>query len=240
MMTGRWDEALERAEQVPDADNKAGSDIIGLLVSIPVISVARGDIAGAEAVLENFEGYVRSRDVQEEASYACASASVFRARGRYQEALEAARRAVSGGLQVGYTGTVKVGFTQGIGAAFSLGDLDAVRGFVGMIDEMRPGLVTPFLRALADRSRARIAVLEGDGETVEQGFKAAIGLFRETGIPYWRSLSQLEYAEWLVAQGRPEEAAPAFTEARTTLDGLGAVSWSERLDKLETGVVVAG
>ena len=162
MMTGRWDEALERAAQVPDSQ-KGGTDIIGLLVSIPVITVARGDFDRAEQILEIFEGYGRSNDVQEAAAYACASASVLRARSRDEEALEAARRAVTGGLQVGYSTAAKIGFTQGIGAAFSLGDLDAVRGFIRTIDEMQPGIVTPFLRALADRSRARIAVLEDDG-----------------------------------------------------------------------------
>ena len=239
MMTGRWDEALERAAQVPDSE-KGGTDIVGLLVAIPVINVARGDVAAAERILELFDGYGRSSDVQEAAAYACAKASVLRAHGNHAEALAAARRAVSDGMQVGFTGTVKVGFTQGIGAAFSLGDLDAVRGFIGTLDELRPGLITPFLRALADRSRARIAVIEGDGVMAERTFKAAIGLFRETGIPYWRALSQLEYAEHLVAGRRSEDAAPMIQEARDSLDRLGASTWLERLDQLEAGVVTAG
>jgi tetratricopeptide (TPR) repeat protein len=239
LMLGRWDEALEFADQVPDSQ-KGGTDIIGLLVSIPVITVARGDIDRAERIVEIFEGYGRSSDVQEAAAYACASASVFRARSRDDEALDAARRAVSGGLQVGYTATAKIGFTQGIGAAFSLGDLDAVRALIGTIDEMTPGVEPPFLRALADRSRARIAVLEDDGETAERNFKAAIGLFREMEIPYWRALSQVEYGEWLVAQGRRDEAAPTLHEARDTLDRLGASRWLERLDQLETGSALTG
>ncbi len=239
MMTGRWDEALERAAQVPDSQ-KGGADIIGLLVSIPVISVARGDLAGAERILEIFDVYGSSRDVQEVAAYACARSSVLRARSRDQEALAAAREAVAGALQLGTTSAVKVGFTQGLGAAFSLGDLDAVRGFVGMIDDMKPGIVTPFLRALADRSRARIAALEDDPETAERNFKAAIGLFRETGIPYWRALSQVEFGEWLVTQSRREEAAPTLQEARDTLDRLGASTWLERLDRFQADPAATG
>jgi class 3 adenylate cyclase/tetratricopeptide (TPR) repeat protein len=239
MMTGRWDEALERAAQVPDSQ-KSGADIIGLLVSIPVIDVARGDVAGAEHILEIFDGYARSSDFQLVAAYECANASVLRAQGRHREALDAATRAVSVGRQVGYAGTVKVGFTQGIGAAFSLGDLDAVRGFVAMIDELRPGVVTPFLRALADRSRARLAVIDGDMETAEANFKAAIGLFRETGIPYWRALSQIEFAESLMAADRAEEASSLGQEARDTLDRLGASTWIERLDKLHLTDAPAG
>ena len=239
MMTGRWDEALERAAQVPDSE-KGGTDIIGLLVSIPVIAVARGDVDRAEQILEIFGRYGRSSDMQEVAAYDCATASVLRARSHDDEALESARRAVTGALELGYSGTAKIGFTQGIGAAFSLGDLDAVRGFVRTIDDMHPGVQTPFLRALADRSRARIAVLEDDGDTAERNFKAAIGLFRETGIPYWRALSQVEYGEWLGAHGRGDEAAPTLHEARDTLDRLGASRWLERLDQLETGSALTG
>ena len=236
MMTGRWDEALERAGEVPDSQ-KSGLDIMGLLVSIPVINVARGDIAGAERILEIFEGYGRSSDVQEVAAYACANASVLRAHDKYREALEMAGRAVSVAKQVGYTGTVKVGFTQGIGAAFSLGELDAVRGFIGEIDLIPPGIDVPFLRALADRTRARVAVIEGDEETAERHFKAAIGLFRETGIPYWRALSQIEFAEALVTAGRADDASSLAQEARDTLDWLGASTWLERLDKLQLSTV---
>ena len=142
--------------------------------------------------------------------------------------------------QVGYTGTIKVGFTQGIGAAFSLGDLDAVRGFVRADRRVQPGIELPFLRALADRTRARLAVIEGDEEAAERYFKAAIGLFRETGIPYWRALSQIEFAEALVAAGRADEASSLAQEARDTLDRLGASTWLERLDKLQLSPVPAG
>jgi tetratricopeptide (TPR) repeat protein len=239
MMTGRWDEALERAAQVPDQE-KAAADIIGLLVSIPVIHVARGDLAAAERVLEIFDGYGGSSDVQEVAAYACARASVLRAQGRYEEALAAARRAIVGARQLGYVGTLKVGFTQAIGAAFSLDDRPAVRQLVDAIDAMRPGHVTPFLRALADRSRARLQVLDGEDLTAERNFKAAIGMFRETGIPYWRALSQIEYAESLVGRGRNGEAESLLREARDTLDRLGASTWLERVDRIVAGAAANG
>jgi hypothetical protein len=235
MMTGRWDEASERAAQVPDVDSP-GADIIGLLVSMPVIRIARGDLEGAEEILEAFGGYRHSSDVQEAAAFACARASLLRGRGSDDEALVSAKAAVDGALHIGYTGTAKVAFTQAIGAAFSLGDLGAVRGLIATIDEMRPGEITPFLRALADRSRGRIAVLDGGGGEADRHFKSAIGLFRETGIPYWRALAQVEHAEWLTSQGRSEEAAPLVVEARQTLDRLGAIRWLERAERLSASV----
>ena len=40
----------------------------------------------------------------------------------------------------------------------------------------------------------------------------------------------LEHAEWLTANGRTDDAAPLFAEARETFERLGANPWVERLD----------
>ena len=53
---------------------------------------------------------------REAAAFACAHASVLRARSRDDEALVSARAAVDNALCMGYGGTMKVAFTQAIGA----------------------------------------------------------------------------------------------------------------------------
>ena len=83
-------------------------------------------------------------------------------------------------------------------------------------------------------------MVEGDEEAAHRNFKAAIGMFREIGVPYWRALSQIEFAEALVAAGRADEASSLADEARDTLDRLGASTWLERLDKLQLTSVPAG
>jgi tetratricopeptide (TPR) repeat protein len=231
LMTGRWDEALESAAKVPDSE-KAGPDIIGLLVSIPVIHIARGDIDAAEQIVHLFDRYGRSSDVQQTAAFACARASVLRARSRNEEAMASAREAVEGGLQLGTIATMKIGLTQGLAAAFALGDLVAVEQQIGIVDGMTPGMVTPFLRALADRWRARVVAARGGDAGVESAFKTSIGLFREMGVPYWRAITQVEYGEWLMSAGRFEDAKPAFEESRETFEYLSASARLEQLDRI--------
>jgi class 3 adenylate cyclase/tetratricopeptide (TPR) repeat protein len=232
LMLGRWDDAQERADEIPDS-KEPQSDIIGLLVSMPVIHLARGDVEAARRVLGLFEGYRQSSDVQEAAALSCARASLLRAEGRPKEALTAAREAILGGLQIGTPATVKIGYTQAMAAAFSMGDLDEVERLVAEIDGMKPGVNTPFLRALADRWRARATATRGSDERVEASFKAAAGLFRETGIPYWRALTQLEHGEWLIGQDRAGEAKPLLGEAREVFERLHAQPWLDRLDRLD-------
>jgi hypothetical protein len=48
--------------------------------------------------------------------------------------------------------------------------------------------------------------------------------------PDGRAQARLEHAEWLVAQGRAEEAEPLLAEARELFERLRAVPWLERLD----------
>jgi tetratricopeptide (TPR) repeat protein len=237
LMNGLWDEALDRAGEIPDSE-KAGADIVGVLVSMPVIHLARGDVEAARRILDLFEGYTHSSDVQEAAALSCARASLLRAEGRFQEALTAAREAIEGGLQIGTPATVKIGYSQAMAAAFSLGDQEEVERLVATIDGMKPGRITPFLRALADRWRARAAAARGSDDRIHASFKAAAGLFLETGIPYWRALTQLDHGEWLIGQGRPEEAAPLLDEARATFQRLKATAWLDRLEQLSPGVDV--
>ena len=78
---------------------------------------------------------------------------------------------------------------------------------------------------------ARLAVLRGETTGVDGGFGAAAEIFREVPSPYWLGVTLAEHGEWLVAQGRPDEAEPLFAEAREILEGLGAKPWLERLER---------
>jgi hypothetical protein len=70
---------------------------------------------------------------------------------------------------------------------------------------------------------------------VSRRFKAAAGLYREIGVPYFLAQTLTNHGEWLVEQGHPDEAGPLLTEAREIFDRLKARPWLERLDK--TGVL---
>ena len=80
------------------------------------------------------------------------------------------------------------------------------RGVVARIDSIPPGRRPPSLRAQSARFRARLAAARGAHEGVEQGFKTAAGIFREHGLTFPMEVTELEHGEWLVAQGRGDEA----------------------------------
>lgn len=49
---------------------------------------------------------------------------------------------------------------------------------------------------------------------------------------FWLALTQLEHAEWLVQQGRADEAEPLVVEAREVFERLEATPWIERADRV--------
>jgi len=69
------------------------------------------------------------------------------------------------------------------------------------------------------------------GDDPTAGFKTAIGMFREMSVPFWMAVTLLERGEWLVQQGRADEAEPVLAEVRTTFERLAARPWLERLEK---------
>lgn len=68
----------------------------------------------------------------------------------------------------------------------------------------------------------------------EQAFRAAAAEFREFGMPFWRAVTQLDHAEWL-AGGMAADGDPAalVADCRQAFEGLGAVPWLQRLERVE-------
>jgi hypothetical protein len=77
-----------------------------------------------------------------------------------------------------------------------------------------------------------MAEAQGDLGATRLGFKASAGLFREIGVPFWLAVTLLEHGEWLVSDGRAEDAAPLLTEARTIFERLDANPWLERIGRV--------
>ena len=63
--------------------------------------------------------------------------------------------------------------------------------------------------------RRLIAIARGETADVEANLKAAIGLYREFGLPFESGGTELELAELLVASNRAGEAADLLEDART-------------------------
>jgi hypothetical protein len=124
-------------------------------------------------------------------------------------------------------------FVTAVDAAYAMGDLADVDELLATVRSLPPGRRTPFLEAHASRLGARLSAARGSGGDVASAFKGSVGLFREMGIPFWMAVTLLEYAEWLVGQGRVDEATPSLTEAREIFERLGARPWLERLQRVD-------
>jgi tetratricopeptide (TPR) repeat protein len=224
-MLGRWDEAMTSAEELEQEVNEWDRS---QLIDSAHILVERGEVdaaadwVSAHAVFGNAgastlvlaENAVRAR--------------VLRAQRKPAEALAVAESVIEAPA-VGPTDTAyKSALVEGIEAAFELGDLTRAEALLGIPESLERGMVTPFLRAHAWRFRARLDAARERHEGVDERFRQATDLLREFGFAFYVAVAQLEHAEWLVAQGRGQEAAPLLAEARATFEELRARPWLER------------
>ena len=62
---------------------------------------------------------------------------------------------------------------------------------------------------------------------------------REFGFAFHLAVTQLEHAEWLIGQGRADEAQPLLEEACETFERLEATPWLERVDAAQSATPAA-
>jgi tetratricopeptide (TPR) repeat protein len=225
-LTGRWAEALGQVAELPEQEAAGG---YGLLPWLPQISVSQGSLTKAKELLSLLVRYETSLDLQERAEYAAAKAIVLHAEGSHANALAVGEEALQARGELGAGNqAVKAGFVWAVEAALALGNLAKAGELLAVIEQMPPGQRPPFLQAQAARLRARLAAVRGDRVGVEARFKAAAGMLRELGIPFWLAVTFLEHAEWLAKEGDGQQAEPLLTEARAIFERLGAQPWLER------------
>jgi tetratricopeptide (TPR) repeat protein len=221
---GRWDDAVALA-----AESTYGR--ARRLADLAEMEVARGDLEAAEA---RIEAALPDRDAGLEwrTSHETARARLLRARGRPAEALAACSEIVDARVELGWMAVVKFGLVEAIEAAMAADDLDAAERLVSIVETLKPGELTPFLRANGRRFRALLDVRREVGKGADERFRAAALEFRDLATPFWLAMTLLEHAEWLAREGRTDDAAPVLAEAREIFERLGARPWLERADRL--------
>jgi tetratricopeptide (TPR) repeat protein len=224
-LLGRWDEAIAIATE--EEPLVAGEAARASMLCIALIRCEQADLGAARDFLTTLDS--NSENAQTRAGYAGVEARLLRAEGLPAEALEAAERALAtrGELPMNDT-SVKAGLVEAIEAALALPNLDKAEELLAIADSLDPGDRTPFLQANAARLHARLDAARGEHEHVEERFRSAAGLFREFGLVFHLAVTQLEHGEWLVAQGRADEAHPLLAEAHETFERLQATPWLER------------
>jgi hypothetical protein len=196
------------------------------------IHLRRGELVRAQELLARFEEIGRSNDVQTHGAVFGGTSAVRFAEGRLRECLAAAERAIEGRLTLGLgSQDVKQGYRHGIEAALALGEAEAADRLLRIVEEAPVGLRPPYLAAIAQRFRARLA---GDGPEADRLFAGAAAQFAAIEVPFEEAVVLLEHAEWLARIGRPAESEPLLAQARETFERLGAVPWLERATAAST------
>ena len=225
-MLGRWDEAVARAAELPA--EFVGTDIVtaSVLTGVLEIHIRRGELVVAQELLGRFGDIARSEDVQMHGAVFAATSAVRLAEGRTREALAAAEHAIEGRHTLGLgSQDVKQGYRNGLEAALILGDLDTAERLLRVVEEAPIGLRPPYLAALGQRYRARLA---GDAPEADRLFAAAAVGFAAIDVAFDEAVVQLEHGEWLGRIGRPAEAEQLLSRAGDTFERLRATPWLER------------
>jgi len=239
---GRWDDAAARAQEI-EQEPVEGESVwdLNIHANMAQICAWRGDLVDARRYLARLAPMKGSDALELRLGYAAVSALVLHAEGDDTGALHVAEPALEQGAPLGgaMNANVRVALVQALEAAFALADGEAMERFLGVLEQVQPGRSTPSLRAHGARGVARLAILRGEATGVDAGFEAAAEIFREVPSPYWLGVTLAEHGEWLVTQGRPDEAAPLLAEAREVFDRLGARPWLERLERTAASEVHA-
>jgi class 3 adenylate cyclase/tetratricopeptide (TPR) repeat protein len=230
---GRWEEAL--AVVTDERPLAADEGVKGQLLFAGLILCERGLLEETRALLAEADALRSSDNPQVKATYAAVEARLLRAQGRHSEAVSCAEQSVAmlSEGEVAVTSTeLKISLIEAIEAALAIPDLDKAEDLLSIPEALSPGELTPLLHAHAIRLRARLDAARGSHEKVEQGFRSAMGVFREFDMNFHLAVCQVEYAEWLVDQDRSQDAEPSLAEAMGTFERLEATLWDERAAKL--------
>jgi tetratricopeptide (TPR) repeat protein len=228
-LVGQWDEALTiAAEEEPLV---ASGHARFALLDVARIHCERGHLEPAGALLAPAEMMRDSANPQYRTGFAGVEARLLRAHGQPAQALAAAERALAGLGELAITdAAMKAALVEAIEAALALPDLDKADQLLAIPEALDPGQLTPFLQAHTLRLRARLDAARGSHDQIDEHFRTATALYREFGLTFHQAISQLEHAEWLLGQGRADEADPLLAEARETFERLEANPWLERVD----------
>jgi class 3 adenylate cyclase/tetratricopeptide (TPR) repeat protein len=229
---GRWDEALARGAEVEHLQSSrwARSELVGLAE----ILCERGEISAAETLLAG-ETWLRDAENPElQTSFAATEARLLLARGRVAEAFATAERGLAHRAELGIS-KVKACLVIALEATLELNDLARADELLSLIDSLPPGDITPSLEGQRARFHARVFARRGEQERVERSFRIAARVLADHDLVFHRAKVQLEHAEWLVEQGRSDDAHSLFTRARETFEELRATPWVERADAALAG-----
>ena len=230
---GRWGELEQLAAELPEEASRGGSALVFQLPSsVALIAYHRGELSSTARLMKDWAALEPSADKSLEGCRIWAQALTATAEGRRGDVIALARSRIESPAN---TGDLEAHLDLASEAAT---DLDSARMLGELLDLAEAADVPkpPSTVAQHARLRAKVAALCGD-DTPE--FGRAVALLRESDSRVQLAKTLVEQAEWLVAQGRAEEAASGLEEARRLFEPLRAQPWLERLERAEQALGVA-
>jgi len=228
-LAGSWEEALAQADDAEDLSSTTFSQ--SSLLDLVLLHCERGEVDSARELLDRSASVGKSDNPEIAAVYSIYEARVLRAEGKTREALLTAERAwVTVDQFARASWPAKFGVIEMFETALDAGDTARAEEVIAFLDRLQPGELTPGLRAIRARFRARLGT--GDETDIQANFEEAERLFANIGMVWFLAATRLEHVEWLAAQGRTEEAGALLDEARETFARVGAAPWLERADRV--------
>ena len=231
-VAGRWNEALQRAMEMPDPAELGSQRIILAAVALQgLIHLQRGDTAAARHILEACSALRDSSDIQDRSAYNALQAALLNADRRPAEAYELGRAAFDAVAEMGPSEGIVEGFLAAAEGALAMGRLDHLEDLLSRYRVLRRVDTTPYQRTHARRLEARLAAARGDDAAAAAAFSEAEQGFRELRAEFGLASTLVEHGEWLVDVGEVAAATRLLDEARPLLTELGATPWLQRIDQ---------
>ncbi|MGZ4144318.1 MAG: AAA family ATPase [Actinomycetota bacterium] len=233
VLLGHWDQALDWASQARESGAELGPQWSMMnLLDLTWIHAARGELDKAHELLRSFEAMRHAEDPQRQVIFVLDEAIVLAAEGRHKEALEAVTRVFPAAVGLGSTSSnLKLALQAALEAATALRDDKKIEELLGFIEHLRPGEITPFLRAIGARFGAHLAALRGDAETPSGSFTTAESILRDLQLRFLLAVTQVEHAEWLLDRDRANDAQPLLSEAGDFFEEVRATPSIERVQR---------
>jgi tetratricopeptide (TPR) repeat protein len=231
-MTGRWDEVLATVQEFEHTtEGKVDIHFVADLLWPVAIHARRGELEPAREAFARYSHLVEdSEEIQSRWIYQMFRAEIAWAEGRLEDVIDAAERMIGMKDLFGPQAINGDALYFATDAALSLQEVGRAEAIVAELEALYPGEIMPSMRGHRERLRGKVDMANGRHEGVERRLQNAANEFRAIPAPFWLGVTLLDHAEWLVGQGRADEAEPLLTEARQIFEGLRARPWLERLD----------
>jgi class 3 adenylate cyclase/tetratricopeptide (TPR) repeat protein len=223
LVSGEWDEVAALGERTL-AEEPDRPDFEYIEQQLGLLRVYRGELEAARSNLDRMAALEGSDDVEARHCLATLDGLLASAEGDRERGLELLERTAREGFasQGASSESARIAWPEAVGAALTLGRVDAARDLVVLLAERPRGLVAPLLRAELERARALLATLDGDDTLAERSFATALDDFARLGYPFWRARALNDLAGALIEHGRGDEAAAVLEPAAEALAALGA------------------